>query len=65
MQCVQGLVNLAPNGPDDGGLIVMEGSTKLLDEYFKVLRTGYAHEDAHHQRRISVSTYPKNFLNDD
>jgi hypothetical protein len=43
----------------------MEGSTKLLDEYFKVLRTGYAHEDAHHQRRISVSTYPKNFLNDD
>ena len=46
MQCVQGLVNLAPNGPDDGGLIVMEGSAKLFDEYFKVLRTGYAHEDA-------------------
>lgn len=32
--CVQGIVNLAPNGPEDGGLMVLEGSTALFDEYF-------------------------------
>ncbi|GAA5973642.1 hypothetical protein JCM11641_005058 [Rhodosporidiobolus odoratus] len=30
----QGLVNLNENGPDDGGLLVMKGSSKLLKEYF-------------------------------
>ncbi|KAF7540418.1 hypothetical protein G7054_g1314 [Neopestalotiopsis clavispora] len=34
LQCVQGLLNLAPNGPDDGGLIVMKGSSALNEEYF-------------------------------
>jgi ectoine hydroxylase-related dioxygenase (phytanoyl-CoA dioxygenase family) len=32
--CVQGIVNLAPNGPADGGLTVLEGSTALFEEYF-------------------------------
>ncbi|KKY21922.1 putative phytanoyldioxygenase [Phaeomoniella chlamydospora] len=35
MQCVQGIINLAPNGPDDGGLLVMQGSTKIMEEFFK------------------------------
>ncbi|WWD03167.1 hypothetical protein V865_001214 [Kwoniella europaea PYCC6329] len=32
--CCQGLVNLNNNGPDDGGLMVLEGSSKLVEEYF-------------------------------
>lgn len=35
MQCVQGILNFAPNGPDDGGLLVMKGSTKLMPEFFR------------------------------
>ncbi|OQD69737.1 hypothetical protein PENPOL_c002G03751 [Penicillium polonicum] len=35
MQCVQGILNFAPNGPQDGGLLVMKGSTKLMPEFFK------------------------------
>ncbi|KAL2839418.1 hypothetical protein BJY01DRAFT_257758 [Aspergillus pseudoustus] len=35
MQCVQGILNFAPNGPKDGGLLVMKGSTKLMPEFFK------------------------------
>ncbi|KAJ5809649.1 uncharacterized protein N7503_001867 [Penicillium pulvis] len=35
MQCVQGILNFAPNGPDDGGLLAMKGSTKLMPEFFK------------------------------
>lgn len=34
MQCVQGILNLAPNGPNDGGLIVMKGSSALNEEFF-------------------------------
>ncbi|BGP13350.1 hypothetical protein JCM10213v2_001269 [Rhodosporidiobolus nylandii] len=30
----QGLVNLNDNGPKDGGLLVMKGSSKLMKEYF-------------------------------
>ncbi|BGP45399.1 hypothetical protein JCM10450v2_001217 [Rhodotorula kratochvilovae] len=30
----QGLVNLNDNGPDDGGLLVMKGSSKLFKEFF-------------------------------
>ncbi|KAK8858894.1 hypothetical protein IAR55_003125 [Kwoniella newhampshirensis] len=33
--CIQGIVNLAPNGPDDGGLMVLEGSTPLYSEFFE------------------------------
>lgn len=46
MQAVQGLLNYAPNGPKDGGLMLMKGSSLLFDEYFAEKRTGYAHEDA-------------------
>ncbi|KIV99694.1 uncharacterized protein PV09_08627 [Verruconis gallopava] len=46
MQAVQGLLNYAPNGDKDGGLVLMKGSAKLFDEFFKVKRESYAHEDA-------------------
>ncbi|KAL4971936.1 hypothetical protein BDW66DRAFT_163291 [Aspergillus desertorum] len=32
MQAVQGLLNIAPNGPKDGGLMLMKGSAKFFDE---------------------------------
>lgn len=35
LQCVQGLLNLAPNGPRDGGLIVLRGSSLLNEAFFK------------------------------
>lgn len=46
LQCAQGLLNYAPNGPEDGGLILMEGSAKLYDQFFKETRQQAAHEDA-------------------
>lgn len=30
----QGLVNLNDNGPEDGGLMVLKGSSKLFETYF-------------------------------
>ncbi|GAA6011708.1 hypothetical protein JCM10207_004218 [Rhodosporidiobolus poonsookiae] len=38
--CAQGLVNLAPNGPNDGGLMLFKNSHKLNDEYFTKVWTG-------------------------
>ena len=35
-RCLQGLVNLLPNGPDDGGLIVCKGGHLLSEEFHKV-----------------------------
>lgn len=35
MQCVQGILNFARNGPHDGGLIVVKGSSKLNEQFFK------------------------------
>jgi len=32
-RCLQGLVNLLPNGPDDGGLIVCKGGHLLSEEF--------------------------------
>lgn len=47
LQCVQGILNYAPNGPNDGGLIVMEGSAVLYDEFFRETRLANTeHEDA-------------------
>ncbi|KAL4892485.1 Clavaminate synthase-like protein [Aspergillus ambiguus] len=46
MQAVQGLLNFAPSGPNDGGLMLMKGSAKLFNEFFSVPREPYAHEDA-------------------
>ena len=31
----QGIINLIDNGAQDGGLVVMKGSHKLNDEFFK------------------------------
>ena len=36
MQCVQGILNLAPNGPDDGGLVVLKGSHNENETFFKL-----------------------------
>ncbi|WVW84368.1 hypothetical protein I302_106402 [Kwoniella bestiolae CBS 10118] len=33
--CIQGLLNLLPNGPRDGGLAVLSGSAPLFAQYFK------------------------------
>lgn len=46
MQAVQGLLNYAPNGHKDGGLMLMKGSAKLFDEFFAQKRESYNHEDA-------------------
>jgi len=35
MQCVQGILNLAPTRPEDGGLVVLKGSQKLDELFFK------------------------------
>lgn len=34
--CAQGLVNLNDNGPEDGGLIVMKGSSRLQKQFFDI-----------------------------
>ena len=39
LQCVQGILNLAPNGPDDGGLIVLKGSSAVNELFFKTHET--------------------------
>ncbi|KAM3064989.1 hypothetical protein ACMFMG_001197 [Clarireedia jacksonii] len=46
MQAVQGLLNYAPNGPKDGGLMLMKGSASLFDEFFSSKREAGDHEDA-------------------
>ncbi|CAK7219742.1 hypothetical protein SBRCBS47491_003953 [Sporothrix bragantina] len=46
MQAVQGLLNFAPNGPQDGGLVLMKGSAKLFDAFFARDREQDDHEDA-------------------
>lgn len=46
MQAVQGLLNYAPNGPKDGGLMLMRGSAKLFNEFFAHKRESADHEDA-------------------
>jgi ectoine hydroxylase-related dioxygenase (phytanoyl-CoA dioxygenase family) len=34
LHCVQGILNLSPAGPEDGGLVVYPGSHALFDEFF-------------------------------
>ena len=46
MQAVQGLLNYAPNGENDGGLMLMKGSSLLFDEFFAHKRESADHEDA-------------------
>lgn len=45
MQAVQGLLNFAPNGDKDGGLVLMKGSAKLFNEFFSKPREQDDHED--------------------
>lgn len=33
LHCIQGIINLSPSGPEDGGLLVYPGSHKLMDEF--------------------------------
>lgn len=35
IQCYQGVINFLPNGPDDGGLIVVDKSHLILDDYLE------------------------------
>ncbi|KAJ0120016.1 hypothetical protein J7T55_000869 [Diaporthe amygdali] len=35
LQCVQGILNLLPNGPEDGGLMVFDGSNTLYKELWE------------------------------
>lgn len=35
LQCVQGILNLLPNGPEDGGLMVLQGSNALYTELWQ------------------------------
>ncbi|PWY95919.1 hypothetical protein BO94DRAFT_530660 [Aspergillus sclerotioniger CBS 115572] len=35
LQCVQGILNLLPNGPQDGGLTVLEGSNALYTQLWQ------------------------------
>ncbi len=35
IQLCQGIANLSPNGPHDGGLVVVRGSYRLHQEYFE------------------------------
>ena len=37
-RCLQGLVNLLPNGPDDGGLIVCKGAHLVSEEFHRVFK---------------------------
>ncbi|KAJ5570854.1 hypothetical protein N7535_004514 [Penicillium sp. DV-2018c] len=43
LTCVQGMLNFAPSGPKDGGLIWMKGSAKVFNEFFAQKRNN---EDA-------------------
>lgn len=45
MQAVQGLLNFAPNGENDGGLVLMKGSAKLFNEFFETDHEQDDHED--------------------
>ncbi|KAI5200103.1 hypothetical protein E4T39_05850 [Aureobasidium subglaciale] len=38
LRCVQGFVNLLPNGPEDGGLLALKGGHKVSEEYHNVFR---------------------------
>jgi len=49
LAAIQGLLNILPNGPDDGGLAVMTGSVKLFTELWEAFKfekpDGYDYHD--------------------
>ncbi|KAI8316330.1 hypothetical protein K4K59_000231 [Colletotrichum sp. SAR11_240] len=57
LQCVQGILNLLPNGPDDGGLMVLEGSS----EYYAEL---WEHFD-HKKGENGWNTWEQQFLDEE
>lgn len=55
--CIQGIMNLAENGPDDGGLMVLEGSLPLYNEYFETHEHlkpegGWGWRDSYHFNKV-------------
>ncbi|KAJ7593464.1 hypothetical protein C8J56DRAFT_931149 [Mycena floridula] len=51
--CIQGIVNLLPNGPDDGGLMIMRGTRPLFAELFETFKKdmpegGWKYRDTYH-----------------
>ncbi|ORY26760.1 hypothetical protein BCR39DRAFT_578472 [Naematelia encephala] len=38
MQLIQGIANMAPNGPNDGGLVVVKGSHRIHEDYFETIK---------------------------
>ncbi|CAG9996783.1 unnamed protein product [Clonostachys byssicola] len=36
LNCIQGIINLSPAGPNDGGLVVYPGSHRLVEHFFDV-----------------------------
>lgn len=51
--CIQGIMNLEENGPDDGGLMVLSGSLPLYSQYFEEHdhlkpAEGWTWRDSHH-----------------
>ena len=52
MHCMQGIVNLSPSGPNDGGLVVYPGSHKFYDEFFDTQTNAadWSHKDIYHFR---------------
>ena len=63
MQAVQGLLNYAPNGPKDGGLMLMKGSSKLFNEFFSQERTEADHVSRFSEVLSSCHPLPHNSLN--
>lgn len=35
LACIQGIMNISSNGPDDGGLMVLKGSSRLYAQLFE------------------------------
>ncbi|KAF9043649.1 hypothetical protein BDZ89DRAFT_1059571 [Hymenopellis radicata] len=53
LHCVQGIINLNENGPEDGGLMVLKGSRDYYTEIFQVFAkdkpaAGWTDDDTHH-----------------
>lgn len=63
LQCLQGLVNLLPNYPDDGGLLVLKSSYKFNEEYFKhygtVHNTSWRPEDWYGFTKEQLESFEK------
>ncbi|KAL4874296.1 hypothetical protein BJY04DRAFT_212189 [Aspergillus karnatakaensis] len=57
LQCVQGIMNLLPNGPEDGGLMVLEGSSQHYTELWE-------HFD-HKKGKEGWNTWEQQFLDEE